>query len=146
MMKRMTLPASIDELSYVNSVLKSTLTGDLEPLLLKTQLVVEELLTNVVNYAYKGKSGGTAEFICGTATFDSRQMVQLTIIDQGSPYDPFIEVGEPDISADLDERAVGGLGIFLVKEIATHYAYCRLEDRNMVTIYIDPKAPQDAAS
>lgn len=69
-MKKIALPASIEQLNFINAKLKEIMQGELAPLLHKTELVVEEILANVCNYAYDDKQGD-AEFICGKITFDS---------------------------------------------------------------------------
>ena len=84
------LPAKIEQLETINEKLKDYLTGNLEPLLMKTQLVVEELLANICNYAYDGK-GGNAEFSCGVVTFDGEPYIRISFIDSGKPFNPFKE-------------------------------------------------------
>ena len=133
-MKKISLPASIEQLNFVNTKLKEIMQGDLAPLLHKIELVVEELLTNVCYYAYDGKQGN-AEFICGKVSFDSTPYVMIQISDKGKPFDPFLESKEPDLNLDIENRLIGGLGIHFVKEIASHYAYARIENTNVVTIY-----------
>ena len=93
--------------------------GDLAPLLHKTELVVEELLANVCSYAYDGKQGN-AEFVCGKVSFDSAPYVMIQISDKGKPFDPFLESHDPDLNLDLEKRSIGGLGIYFVKEFASH--------------------------
>ncbi len=75
-------------------------------------LAVEEWVANVINYAYpKGARGHvelTAKMVEGILT--------LVIKDHGKPFDPTKHT-EVDVEAALDERQIGGLGIFLVKKI-----------------------------
>ena len=134
-MNKIRLPASLEQLNFVNEKLKEIMQGELKPLLSKTQLIVEELLANVCNYAYEGKNG-SADFICGKVSFDGMPYVMISITDKGIPFEPFVEADAPDLDADIEERQIGGLGIFFVKEIASHYTYARIEDSNVVTIYI----------
>lgn len=134
-MKTIKLPATISILNEINKILEETLTGDLEHLLLKTQLVVEELLANICNYAYDGKIG-EASFACGVVNFDGKDAIMIQLTDQGKPYDPFANAKDPHIDASIEERSIGGLGVHIVKEIATHYAYIRIDDSNQTQIII----------
>ncbi len=136
-MQTVSLPASIDMLEKINSMLEDLLVGALKENLLKTELVVEELLANICSYAYGGS--GYATFSCGIVNFDGRKAIMIQLSDKGRPYDPFANAKTPDLKASIDERPIGGLGIHLVKEIATHYMYIRIDDCNQTQIIIDIK-------
>ena len=93
-------------------------------------LAVEEWVANVINYAYpKGTRGHvelTAEIADGLLT--------LVVKDHGVPFDP-TEHGTIDVEAELDDRPIGGLGIFLVKSIMDTMDYHRTPDGyNVVTL------------
>lgn len=137
-----TLPASIESLSEINAHLEHLLQNEFEPFLLKTQLVVEELLANICSYAYEGGQG-TAVVACGVVNFDGHQAIMLQLTDKGKPYDPFAKAVQPDLEADVQDRAIGGLGVFLVKEIATHYVYMRIDDCNQTQIILDVSGNKD---
>ena len=62
-------------------------------------------------------------------------MIQLT--DQGKPYDPFLESKMPDLTASVEDRLIGGLGLYLVKELASHYSYFRIDNANQTQIIIN---------
>ncbi len=135
-MQTISLPARLDQLNFVHAKLEEIMSGKLEPLLFKTQLLVEELLVNICQYAYDGKSG-EAVFRCGEVNFDGKPCVMFSLVDHGKPFDPFsAEVAKPDIDADIDDRQIGGLGIFMVAEVSTHYTYARIDDTNVVTVYL----------
>jgi serine/threonine-protein kinase RsbW len=75
------------------------------------QLAVEEACMNVMEHAYKGQGG---EFtvcieVCGTD-------VEVTVSDHGQPFDPK-DVALPNLSLPLEERPIGGLGIFLMQQL-----------------------------
>jgi hypothetical protein len=57
--------------------------------------------------------------------------VQATVEDDGKAFDPF-SLGTPDIDAGLDDRAVGGLGVHLVKELMDEFDYRFIDGRNHV--------------
>lgn len=135
MLRTVKLPASINILSEINNIIGQALPGTQDQLIMKTQLVVEELLSNICNYAYDGTQG-SATFACGIVNFDGEQSIMIQLTDEGKPYDPFTETTSPDIDATLDERPLGGLGVFLVKEIANHYLYMRIDNQNQTQIII----------
>ena len=130
MVETINLPASINQLSRVNELLEQTMTGPLKGMLLKTQLVVEELLANICSYAYDDEEGGQASFACGVVNFDGQKTILLQLTDTGKPYDPFTQAATPDFNCPIEDRPIGGLGVFLVKEIASHYAYIRIDGCN----------------
>ena len=59
--------------------------------------------------------------------------VSLTFIDSGVPYDPLAKP-DPDVTLSVEEREVGGLGIFLVKKTMDDMTYVRRDGRNELTI------------
>ncbi|MGN0915539.1 MAG: ATP-binding protein [Succinivibrio sp.] len=135
-METIHLPATIDQLATVNRLLEKTLTGKLSGLLPKTQLIVEELLANICSYAYGG-NGGAATFACGQVDYDGKPAIMIQLTDEGKPYDPFLESKTPDITATVEDRQIGGLGLYLVKELASHYSYFRMDNSNQTQIIID---------
>ncbi len=143
-MQVVNLPASIAELDTIN-----TLIGDIvkeQSLIFKVQLIVEELLTNIANYAYSAdESNKYLRFVCGYVYFDGKKSILLQLVYGGVAFDPFVEVKEPDVTQPIAEREIGGLGMHLIKEIATHYTYARLNDYNQVQIYLDVP-PRDGAA
>ncbi|MEN6347991.1 MAG: ATP-binding protein [Syntrophomonas sp.] len=98
------------------------------------ELALEEVLVNIIKHAYK-ESGieGTIEISCSKDDADS---LIIEIMDSGMPFDIF-SVREPDISADIDERQVGGLGIFFVKKLMDYVRYRREDDRNILTLVVN---------
>lgn len=136
-METITLPASIDQLSAVNELLQKSFQGRLEHMLFKTELIVEELLANICSYAYAGADGGKAYFACGEVNFDGKNCIMLQITDEGEAYDPFLNSVTPDLNASVEDRPIGGLGLHLVKEIASHYAYIRIDNKNQTQIILD---------
>jgi len=82
------------------------------------KLVTEEICTNIIQYGYdEGKPGSLSLF------FDVEEDVaRLTIRDDGKHFSPE-QAATPDIEADLDDREIGGLGIYLVKELMDKVSY-----------------------
>lgn len=59
--------------------------------------------------------------------------ITLVISDGGTPFDP-MTIADPDVSAPLEKRKVGGLGFFMVKKMSKSVEYRREGDRNVLTI------------
>jgi sigma-B regulation protein RsbU (phosphoserine phosphatase) len=93
------------------------------------ELIAEELLTNIVreNTAAGGEVAVTVE--CAL----SRDEITLTFRDDGKPFDPLARA-EPDLSQDVANRSVGGLGIHIVRELADAASYTRLDEQNVLEI------------
>ena len=57
----------------------------------------------------------------------------MTFIDQGIPYNP-LESKDPDITLDIEDREIGGLGIFLVKKTMDELSYEYVDGQNILTM------------
>ena len=86
-------------------------------------LALEEWVANVINYAYPKGMRGHVE-VTADVTDD---VLTLVIKDHGAVFDP-TQHAEVDIDADLDERAIGGLGIHLIRTIMDTVDYERTAD------------------
>lgn len=84
-------------------------------------LIVEELFVNVARYAYRGGGSGVVEL---RYAVPGDGLLRVEIADQGAAYDP-LQLAEPDLTAKLAERKVGGLGVFLVRRYANALRYRR---------------------
>ncbi len=93
-------------------------------------LCLDELITNIVSYGYD--DGGRHQ-IQVRFRIDNNALV-TTIVDDAKAYDPFVEAPEPDLESEVDQRRVGGLGVFLVKEFNDLCEYRRDGDKNVVTM------------
>lgn len=92
-------------------------------------LALEEVVSNVILYAYPKKMG---ENITILATSDDSNLV-FTITDKGEEFDP-TKVEEADITLSAEDREIGGLGIFIVKNIMNEVTYQRLDGKNILTL------------
>ena len=98
------------------------------PLINKVSLVVEEIFTNIAMYAYSPKKG-EAEI-----QFDiENEELTITFIDEGKAYNP-LETEDPDLTLDAKSRGIGGLGIFISKNIADSMDYASDGNKNILTI------------
>lgn len=86
--------------------------------LYEIQLAVDEACANVVDHAYQGVEPGEMEVSC----IFGDQCLTIRVRDWGTGFDPGgIEV--PDVNAPLDERTLGGLGLFLIKQVMDHVQF-----------------------
>ena len=92
-------------------------------------LMAEEVLVNVALYAYREEPGRQAFLEARLSAGE----VRLRFIDDGPPYDP-LSRPDPDLDLPISERPVGGLGVFLVKQLATESEYSHDGGHNVLTV------------
>ena len=92
-------------------------------------LVVEEIFVNVSTYAYPQGQTGDVEIRCDTA---QQGVLYVEVSDRGVEYNPLMRQ-EPNLTARLEERAVGGLGIFLVRRMTDALEYRRDDGWNRLS-------------
>ena len=91
----------------------------------QVDLVLEELVLNVVNH---GSAGGAGEI--AIELLSDAEAVTIEIIDDGKSFDPLTDAPDPDTESSIEDRAVGGLGIHLVRTMMDEVSYRREENRN----------------
>jgi PAS domain S-box-containing protein len=95
----------------------------------KVSIVLDELLNNVISYAYPDEE----EHIIEVQFVLTGNRLVTTIRDDGSPFNPF-GLEPPEINLAMEERQVGGLGIHLVRSMMDEYMYHRQIGKNVVTL------------
>jgi anti-sigma regulatory factor (Ser/Thr protein kinase) len=125
------LSNSIDELQAVNNELEQFgESQDLAPdLMFNLNLVLEEVLTNIIFYGYDDSATHVIELNINLKS----EIIEIEIIDDGKPFNP-LERPDPNVNKSLDERQIGGLGIFLVKKIMDKAEYFRRENKNILNL------------
>jgi len=96
----------------------------------RPQIIMDEIVSNIV------RCSGAPEF---TVRFDHKDpdgVVAMTFLDVGKPFDPTCEIATPDIGAALEDRTVGGLGMFLVKKMSKSVTYRREDGQNVLSVVI----------
>jgi sigma-B regulation protein RsbU (phosphoserine phosphatase) len=92
-------------------------------------LAIEEAVVNVMNYAYpKGKR---ANILLEVMADD--ETITFELSDDGSPFDP-TKAEQVDVTLPVEKRAIGGLGIHLIRTIMDDVIYERVDDRNILTL------------
>ena len=92
-------------------------------------LVLEEAVVNVINYAYP-KEEHQSIYLSAALHDDS---IVFVLTDTGKEFDPTM-APEADITLSADEREIGGLGIFLIRQIMNEVKYERIEGKNVLTL------------
>lgn len=92
-------------------------------------LAIEELVTNCIKYGYD--DAGEHTIIIRLSVAD--QILTVTVIDDGRPFDP-LALPPPDLSLDIKDRPIGGLGIFLLRKLADESHYEWRDGRNRLTL------------
>jgi serine/threonine-protein kinase RsbW len=94
------------------------------------QLAADEAASNVIEHAYEGIPDGEIEVRCGVKD----ETITIMMLDHGNPFDP-ASIRQPNIKADLSERQVGGLGIYLMRKLMDDVRYEKLENNgNLLTL------------
>jgi anti-sigma regulatory factor (Ser/Thr protein kinase) len=93
------------------------------------ELCVEEVLVNIFNYAYPGEPG-SVEITCRSGPEGT---LTIEIVDSGIPFN-ILSSDDPDISLNIDERHIGGLGIYFVKQLMDRVEYRRENNKNFLSM------------
>jgi serine/threonine-protein kinase RsbW len=130
--KTLTITNQMDELAIVVDYLDSLgEEWELSPaLVFSLNLVLEEALTNTILYGFDEDDHQHNIAINFTKKGDE---VAIMIVDDGREYDPTLKA-DPDITLPVEERPIGGLGIFLIKKIMDQVEYVRKDNRNFLML------------
>ena len=131
--KKLVLSATLENLDTFKEHVHSTalLCGLSDKQLTHIELALEEVLVNVINYAYPETRQGDIEVSCSPG--NHQQGISIQIVDDGVAFDPLAKV-DPDTSLTLNARAIGGLGIFLTKKMMDEVVYERRDNKNIITM------------
>jgi serine/threonine-protein kinase RsbW len=126
----LTIRSDIAEIPQVSARLEELMLASGFPpeAILDTQLAVEEAVTNIIVHGY-GDAAGGIRVSCRV----SPEMAEITIIDTALPFDP-LSIPEPDIDGDVDERRIGGLGVFLIRQVMDGLSYRYEGGENILTL------------
>lgn len=127
-----TVPAKTEELDRINDFLEELLEKISCPfnMILSVQLAAEEVFVNIANYAY-APGEGTAQISAEVS--DDPKYIDITFKDCGIHYDP-LKREDPDTTLPAEEREIGGLGIYLVKQTMDHVSYEWANGYNILTV------------
>ena len=131
MVKEITLDATVENIQTVTEFINQELqklncSSNVQA---EIDIALDELFGNVANYAYNPDVGTVTVRIEAT---EKPISVDITFIDKGVPYNP-LEQEDPDITLSAEERPIGGLGIYLVKQMMDTVSYEYVNDCNVLT-------------
>ncbi len=100
--------------------------------LFQIDLAVEEIFVNISHYAYSPNKG-TVQIDCSVEkTADAPAKLTVSFTDRGKAFNPLAKP-DPDITLSVEEREIGGLGIFLTKKYMDSVLYERKDNQNILT-------------
>lgn len=126
------IEAVLDNLDTLNDFLADKLeaAGCDMKLITQMQLASEEIYTNVCKFAYTPDTGNVRiRFL----QYQDPAEVRISFIDHGTMFDP-LKHEDPDVTLAAEDRKVGGLGLYLVKQMADRVTYEYTDGQNILTI------------
>lgn len=131
-MKEMTIEATVDNIEVVTEFVNEELEVFGCPFKTQTQIdiAIDELFGNIALYAYDPETGPATVRV---EVVEDPLAVIITFIDNGKPYDP-LAAEDPDITLPVEERPIGGLGVFLVKKTMDDVTYEYKDGQNILRI------------
>jgi len=131
-MKELTVAAAVENIGAVTGFVDEQLEALGCPMKAQMQIdiAIDELFSNIAHHAY---NPGVGEATVRVEVAEEPLSVIITFIDGGVPYDP-LAAADPDISLSAEERAIGGLGIFMVKKSMDEITYHYENGKNILSI------------
>ena len=129
--RRLVLPNDIETIPQLNEFIDSVAeeVGLEMSLTMSLNLALEEAVVNVMEYAYPEGQKGNVEI---EVTADQQRMT-FVITDTGIAFDPTTKE-DADTTLSAEERPIGGLGIFMVRQLMDVIEYKRKDNKNVLTL------------
>ena len=129
--KEIKLQATDENLDLVLDTLEEFLGPDCD-MMVKNEILIsiEELFVNIAHYAYGNEVG---EAILSLEMLEEEKRIRMVLKDQGIPFNP-LEKEDPNIELSAEERKIGGLGIFMVKDYMDYLEYHYEDSYNIMII------------
>lgn len=135
-MTEMTADARLDSLTPLQDFISGQAGPHLsENRIQQVLLATEEALVNIFSYAYPEAEPGKVRVVCEPG--EEKGLV-IRFEDRGAPFN-MLESEDPDLTASLDDRAIGGLGIFFIRQMIDELAYERKDGKNIMTFTALPR-------
>ena len=130
--KELNIEATIENIPVVTDFVNQELEAlDCPPkILIQIDIAIDELFGNIANYAYNPETGPATVQV---EVEEDPLAVVITFIDKGIPYDP-LAAEDPDVTLSAEERKIGGLGVFLVKQTMDDVTYEYKDGHNILKI------------
>ena len=131
-MNILTIPAERDRLDQVQAFIDQNLAGvEYSPeAQIQLQIAVEELFVNIASYAY---APGHGDAVIGCRVEEDPPSITVQLRDWGKPFDPLAKK-DADVTLSAEDRDIGGLGIYMVKNSMDAVDYKREDGQNVLTI------------
>lgn len=94
-------------------------------------LALDELLTNTIQWGYGNKDEEENNININIELID--QSIFISIEDNASPFNP-LNMPDPDVEASLQDRPIGGLGVYLVRQVMDEVTYERKNNKNILSM------------
>lgn len=101
-----------------------------EKLSFQINMIIDEIFGNISKYAFNNE-GGKVNILSWLEEDPLR--LNIKFIDNGIPFNP-LEIEKPDITSSVNNRKIGGLGIFIVKSMVDSFVYKYIHECNVLTI------------
>ncbi len=130
--KLKTLPCLLESVDIATDFIYESLSDKCpkKKIINQINVSVDEIISNIVKFAFDGKNENKTFDI---SLKEKENEVIIKFIDQGNPFNPLLNK-EVDVTKSVDEREIGGLGIFLVKKLMDNVYYEYKDDKNILTI------------
>jgi serine/threonine-protein kinase RsbW len=119
-MPNITFPAKFEFLDEIREIVAQVARegGFTEKEIYSLQLAADEAASNIIEHAYEGISNANLDITCDVRG----DTITITMRDTGKPFDPS-KVKQPNLKADLSERQIGGLGVYLMRKLMDEVYY-----------------------
>ena len=131
-MKELTIAATVENIETVTDFVNEQLEVLDCPMKAQMQIdiAIDELFGNIAHYAYNPEIGDATVRV---EVIEEPLSVVITFIDKGVPYDP-LKKEDPDTTLSVEERGIGGLGIYMVKKSMDDITYEYKDGQNILKI------------
>jgi serine/threonine-protein kinase RsbW len=126
----LTIGSDIGEIPKISAMLEEGMHayGFSDEDVLDTQLAVEEAIINIISHGYK-KQGGWITVSCKVGP----NHIEIQITDAAPQFDP-LSIPEPELDSTIEDREIGGLGVFLIRQLMDDCSYRYENGRNILVL------------
>ncbi|MCY4546465.1 MAG: ATP-binding protein [Gemmatimonadetes bacterium] len=126
------LPTRLDQLERIYEAVDELGESEEWPpgMVYQVKLVLEELGVNIVTHGHANDPDHEFEVVLDS----DPEALTIELRDEGPAFNPLTDSSEPDIESGVEDRPVGGLGIYLVRTMMDELSYRRENDKNVLTI------------